>query len=87
MERRNCQLVILDMIEKIPKTEKQLIKDLVWNLNDAGYKAPEGTLQWQRTHQTLVKHIGDNPSFGWQWEILSIISTKSIEELKELMSN
>lgn len=82
MRRRNCQTVIAQMIEKIPSSEIELLKDLKWNFDDAGYKAPEETLQWSRTMQTLQKHIPD-PSKEWHYEVLSIFTTHPIELLKQ----
>lgn len=82
MERRNCQEVILDMVNKIPVGNNEFLKDLQWNFEDAGYKAPEETLQWERTMQTLVKHI-PKPTQEWEFEVLSIFTTQSIEKLKE----
>ena len=84
MKRRNCQTVIIEMLEKIPKDNIEFIKDLNWNFEDAAYKAPEETLQWERTMQTLQKHI-PNPKEDWEFEVLSIYTTKSIEELKQMI--
>lgn len=81
MKRRNCQEVIIKMVEKIPSDKTELIKDLQWNYEDAGYKAPEETLQWERTMLTLEKHI-PLPLNDWEFEILSIFTTRSIDELK-----
>lgn len=83
MNRRICTQVITEMLSKVPKDKTKLIKDLNWNHNDASYKAPEETLQWQRTTETLMKHI-PNPTEDWEWEVLSIFTTKSIDELKSL---
>lgn len=69
------------MMEKIPSEKTDFIKDLQWNYEDASYKAPEETLQWHRTMQTLQKHIPE-PKEDWEFEVLSIFTTKSIEELK-----
>lgn len=81
MNRRNCQEVIAKMMEKIPSDKTDFIKDLQWNFEDAGYKAPEETLQWERTMQTLQKHI-PKPITDWEFELLSIFTTRSIDELK-----
>lgn len=81
-KRRNCASVIAQMIEKIPVQKEALLKDLAWNLEDATYKAPEETIQWQRTMETLQKHINP-PSAEWEWKVLSIFTTHSIEELKK----
>ena len=67
MKRRNCCVVILKMLEKVPEEKTEFIKDLKWNYNDASYKAPEETLQWQRTMQTLMNHI---PAPTEEWIIV-----------------
>ena len=82
MKRRDCCTVIKQMLEKIPEDQTELISDLNWNYEDAGYKAPEETLQWERTMQTLMKHMLQ-PQHLWHFEVLSIFTTKSIEQLKE----
>lgn len=71
------------MLEKVPADKTELIKDLEWNYEDASYKAPEETLQWNRTMQTLMKHIPE-PKAEWEFEILSIFTTKTVDELKSL---
>ncbi|MEK6829037.1 MAG: hypothetical protein AABY15_02840 [Nanoarchaeota archaeon] len=86
MERRECTTVIKSMMEKIPSDKVEFIKDLEWNFTDASYKAPEETLQWHRTMQTLQKHI-PNPSLDWEFDVLSIFTTKTIEELKQMVTN
>ena len=74
------------MLQKVPLTETDFIKDLEWNFEDASYKAPEETLQWQRTQQTLVKHI-PVPKEEWQFEVLSIFTTQPIESIKSALAN
>lgn len=69
------------MMEKIPSEKTDFIKDLQWNYEDASFKAPEETLQWHRTMQTLQKHMPD-PKEDWEFEVLSIFTTKSVEKLK-----
>jgi len=85
MKPRNCCNVITTMIEKIPESKTDFIKDLMWNYNDAAYKAPEETLQWDRTMVTLIKHIPE-PKENWEYDVLSIFTTKSIDELKILFN-
>ena len=82
MRRRNCCLVILAILEKIPFNREEFVKELTWNFEDASYKAPEQNIQWERTMLTLMKHIPD-PREDWEFEVLSIFTTKSIEELKK----
>jgi hypothetical protein len=79
--RRNCCEVIKQMMKKIPADQVELIKDLQWNYEDASYKAPEETLQWERTMNTLMKHIL-TPTQEWQFEVISIFTTTSVEQLK-----
>ena len=70
------------MISKIPEGETELIKNLEWNFEDASYKAPEETLQWERTQQTLIKHI-PRPVKDWEFEVLIVFTTQSVEDLRE----
>lgn len=74
------------MLEKVPVEKVDFIKDLNWNFEDAGYKAPEETLQWNRTMETVIKHI-PNPTLDWEYEVLSIFTTRSIDELKNIVAN
>jgi len=85
MSRRNCSTVIAEMLSKIPKTKDNddFIGHLKWNLEDASYKAPEQNIQWKRTQQTLIKHI-PKPIEDWEYEVLSVFTTKTVEELKLL---
>lgn len=80
---RNCCEVISQMIEKIPTDKTELHADLKWNYEDASYKAPEETIQWERTMRTLMKHIPILRE-DWHFEVLSIFSTTPIEELREM---
>jgi hypothetical protein len=70
------------MLDTIPEEKTELIKDLQSNFENAGYN----TMQWQRTVQTLTKHI-PVPTEDWEFEMLSILTTKSIEEIKEMFNN
>lgn len=80
--RRNCCEIIMQILVKVPKDRTKFIKDLKWNFEDASYKAPEETIQWTRTMSTLIKHIV-KPEEEWEFEVLHIFTTKSIEELKK----
>ena len=50
--KRECAEVIKQMLEIVPKENQPLIDDLMWNYNDASYKAPEDIIQWERTSDT-----------------------------------
>ena len=82
MERRDCCEVITKMLDTIPEEKTELIKDLQFNFENAGYEA----MQWQKTMQTLMRHI-PVPTADWEFEMLSILTTKSIEEVKEIFKN
>jgi hypothetical protein len=86
MTPRNCQKVIIDMIEKIPADQQSLISDLQWNYEDAGYKAPEETLQWERTSMTLQKHMS-SPKEEWEFVVLSVFTTHDVDTLKEMVKS
>lgn len=86
MKRRNCAVVIQQMLSLIPEDQTDLISDLNWNMDDSLYKAPEESIQWVRTMETLYKHI-PKPTEPWHFGILSIFTTKSIAELKELVND
>lgn len=81
MKRRICHEVITLMMEHIPADQTELIEALKWNFEDSQFKSPEEVLQWQRTAATLEKHI-PKPAHDWEFRILSIFTTKTIEEIK-----
>lgn len=84
MKRRLCHKVITEMLAHIPQYNTDLIEALSWNYNDSLYKAPEETLQWERTMKSLQTFI-PNPVEDWEFKVLSIFTTKPIEELKQLI--
>ncbi len=86
MKRRLCHHVISQMLAFIPDDQTELISALKWNYEDSIYKAPEETLQWNRTMQTLQKYI-PKPIEEWHFDVLSIFTTKTVEELKEITNN
>jgi len=43
------------------------------------------SMWWNEVHETLWCFIPEKPSEEWQFKILSIFSTKSVEELKEIL--
>lgn len=80
--RRDCCKVIQQMLRHIPSDRQGFIMDLQWNLEDSFYKAPEENIQWIRTSETLQKHI-PLPTEDWEFQVVSIFSTISIEEINE----
>ena len=85
--RRNCCEVINQMLEKIPADKVEFIKDLEWNYEDASCKAPEETIQWDRTSRTLIKHMSEIPKEDWEIEVFSIFSMLSVEQIKKEIKN
>jgi hypothetical protein len=83
MKRRNCIDVITKIIDFIPETEQDFITALKFNQEDAAYKAPEETIQWYRTADTLDTYI-PFPKEDWHFEVLSIFMVKEINELREM---
>ena len=58
-----------------------VVGGLIVILSDNSYKSPEETIQWERTMRTLIKHI-PIPKEDWEFNVLSIFTTRSIENLK-----
>jgi hypothetical protein len=83
MSRRDCAEVITQMLDKIPDVRSEFIARLKANREDAVYKPPEEVIQWQRTQQTLQDEIS-KPTEDWEFEVLSIFTTKSVEELRSM---
>ena len=74
--RRNCQKVIANMLEHIPEDNANFIKDLKWCYEDAKYKAPEETLQWERTTIVINKYIKDI-HHKWEQKVVDIFTNKT----------
>jgi len=85
-KQRNCSAVIEEMLQHIPSNHYEFIEDLKWNQDDAKYKAPEETIQWFRTQNTLMKHI-PIPKNEWEFHVLSIFTTLPVEEIKHHVNN
>lgn len=90
MIRRNLSEVIKKMIQKIPpdtSDRRFLIEDLRYFLSrsvecSSKYKAPEETQEWEKVAKKLELYI-HKPIHNWEFEVLSIFTTKSIDELKK----
>ena len=80
---RWCHDVIDKMLEHIPEDKIEFKNALKWNREDSLYKAPEETLQWERTTATLEKYI-PTPELDWEFEVLSVFTTKPKCDLKEM---
>ena len=81
MVRRLCHVVIEQMLKHVPEEQVEFIAALKWNQEDSSYKAPEENIQWERTMFTLQEYI-PAPIQDWEYQVLSIFTTRSIDELK-----
>lgn len=81
---RNIRTVIEQMIVVIPPTESEFKARLVKLSDDSTYQPPESTVYWHKLYTALSWFIGTAPTEEWQWIVCSIMTTKSVEELKEM---
>ncbi len=82
---RNLVNVINEMVENIPESEIDLIKELERIKSDyIQWTAPESMVRWEEVSYTLQDYLyNPKPTKEWQFKVLSIWSTKSIEEIKK----
>jgi hypothetical protein len=83
MNKRNCVQTIEKILTYVPYEESNLRKALLHNRETAFYAAPENILSWESVFDTLLFHIYP-PKKEWHFEVWSVFSTKSVEELKQL---
>ena len=81
VKRRICHDVIEAMLKHVPEDQTEFIQMLKYNQEDSRYKAPEETIQWERTMNTLQEFI-PAPSEDWHFNVLSIFTTRTIEDLQ-----
>lgn len=88
---RELSNVIEEMLKVIPSTEEDLITSLKDNLESVRFSAPE--VMGMRWNQVYYNTICDNifkdnkiPNKEWQYQVLSIFSTKPIEQIKKELS-
>jgi hypothetical protein len=85
---RNLENVIEDTIKEIPESECNLICSLKSKQESVSLSAPELMyIWWQEVHDCLMYDIGEKPTEEWQYKVLSIFSTKTIEELKVIFGD
>ena len=83
---RNLSNIIQQMIDEIPFDEQDFINNLKDNQSSVSCVAPELiSMWWNEIHETLWNFIPEKPNKEWQFKILSIFSTKTVEELKEIL--
>lgn len=82
---RDCRTVIKEMLNVIPKEQPNFKKSLKYVYRNAFYKAPEDNSSWLKAHDIIIQGI-PKPVEDWEFEVLSIFTTKSIDELKQLVN-
>lgn len=79
---RNILDVTKEIVEQIPETESNLIDNMNQIAEDSIYRAPEiKHLSWDELSWRLNHSIGE-PTLDWHYEVYSILTTKSVAELK-----
>lgn len=81
---RICYEVIDAMIALIPKEETLFIEMLESERGDSLYKSIEETSQWTRLAIVVKSFINPSPIHDWEFLVLSVFTTLSVEELKEI---
>ncbi len=82
---RDLVCVIDEILNVVPEKEKNFIRQLKRIQQDqATITAPENMVRWEEVSYALEDYLYNPiPTKEWQFEILSIWSTKSTEEVKE----
>jgi len=79
---------ITDVVDQIktlvPQDKIEFIGRLDWVYQDACCRPPEDRRRsWEYLQQCLLKFIGLYPNEDWQFQVLSVFSTVTVEEIKE----
>lgn len=84
---RKLRDVINQILRVIPSTEEDIINEFNRILDSLNYSAPElEYMWWDESHRVILDCIADNNFTDWKLEIVSIFSTKSIEEVKTIFN-
>jgi len=90
---RSLVIVLVNILRYIPEEERELISKLNSIRESAMYSAPEMMgLHWNRTHKIICDNMWDEITNDitvkhyWQLEVLSIFSTRSIDELEKALN-
>jgi hypothetical protein len=83
---RDLKNVIENMMTEVPENEFDLICSLKSKQESVKFSAPElMDMWWQEVYDCLMYYIGENPKEEWEYKVLSVFSTKSVQELKALL--
>jgi hypothetical protein len=81
-QKRNCVEVIDAILAVVPPEKTEFIQMLKLVRNDAQGKPAEDTFQWQHLMVVVGGYIAPPFTNDWQIEVLSIITTAPVAELK-----
>jgi len=83
---RNILDVIGTIVEQIPEeNNEKLMLNLYKIANDSVYRAPEiKYLSWNELSYRLNDYIG-SPVEDWHFDVYSILTTKTVEQIKQEM--
>lgn len=84
---RNLIRLIDEMLRVIPEKETTLIYSLKDIQDSQKYRAPEDMLGWQLVSEELQNLNLNLRSAKWKFEICSIFSTLTIDEIKAELRN
>lgn len=82
---RNLQEEITKMLALIPAHKEEFIKELKEDYEYAANRDPEDEEHWKKTMGTLYKHMVW-PKEEWEYQVLSIFTNGTIEDLKNMHS-
>lgn len=82
---RNIRYVIEQIVQATPKNQENFIKRLYKISADSMCQAPESTAYWEKLQECLWEYIGYIPRKEWEWEVCSIMTTMSVEELEAIL--
>ncbi|WP_407301643.1 cell division protein [Clostridium botulinum] len=85
---RKLENVIEEMIRV--SEDKDFNNKLLKIKNSIGLTAPElMSMRWNQVHEIMLDYTitnNEKPQYDWQYEIISIFSTKSIDKLKSIFN-
>lgn len=80
---RNLIDVINQMLLVVPKSERQIINELLDIVDSQKYRAPEDMIGWFQVSKILQGFTFDKNTPRWKLEICSIFSTQPMEEIEK----
>ena len=83
--KRNLNNVVKEILTVIPSTEEGFIAELKDRLSSITFSAPELMgMWWDEVYSTLMGNLPEKPTEEWQFQVLSIFSAKTVEDIKRI---